>query len=307
MTITNKLGFDWAQQTPIERVTSGVPVVDTNHAQIHAGNAFSMVGTLAVDTGEVGAIQIYVPGEDYATLTIDMTNATSDLTYTAVDYGVAGNSITVTHTDPSGNNQALAVTVVGTAIDISLATGAGGAITSTAALVKAAVNSHAEASLLVTCEDEGAGTGIVNAEAETALAGGASPAYIHFQALQFTSDSGPATVALLEDYVMDPTSLAAADTVTPRNHHRATGGASVLTVLSHAGDVTATDDGDNITLASLALNGASVGANKVSANNGQSEEWVLATQTNYLVTFTNGDSGTINFNYNLFWYEEDGY
>lgn len=29
---------------PIERVTEGLPVIDTNHAQIHAGNAFSIGG-----------------------------------------------------------------------------------------------------------------------------------------------------------------------------------------------------------------------------------------------------------------------
>lgn len=107
-----------------------------------------------------------------STVTIDMTAPTSDMTYTAVEYGADGDNITVTHTDPSGNDEVLAVTVSGTDIDISLATDGGGTITTIASEVKAAVNAHAAASLLVLAEDEGAGTGLVNADSETNLANG---------------------------------------------------------------------------------------------------------------------------------------
>lgn len=107
-----------------------------------------------------------------ATVTIDMTNVDADLTYTAVVFGEDGNDITVTHVDPSANNATLDVTVSGTDITVSLATDGGGLITSTAAQVKAAVNADPEASLLVLCEDENAGAGVVNAVVQTPLTGG---------------------------------------------------------------------------------------------------------------------------------------
>lgn len=291
---------------PVERITESIPTIDTNHAQIHEGNGFSLTGSLTVATATVGAIQIYVPGNDYATVTIDMTNALSDLTYTAVDYGTAGNSITVTHVDPSGNDQPLAVNVDGTDITVSLATGPAGAITSTAAEVKAAVNVHADASLLVLCEDEGVGSGIVNAEAVTSLAGGAFKTYVHFQTAGISTDAGPSSVSLLEDYVMDSTALGSASALTPINHNRIAKTASTLTLLGSAGPVTATDDGDNITLSTLVLAGLSVGVQHVGSEASQPQEWVLNPQTNYLIVFSNGDTGNITFAYNLFWYEEDG-
>lgn len=107
-----------------------------------------------------------------ATVTLNMTAATSDLTYTAVEDGYAGNGISVVHVDPGAHDAALAVSVVGKAITVSLATGPAGAITSTAAQVKAAVNAHPAAAALVLCEDEGVGSGVVNALAAANLTGG---------------------------------------------------------------------------------------------------------------------------------------
>jgi len=107
-----------------------------------------------------------------ATVTVDMTNANADPTYTAKAYGTDGNSITVTHVDPGGNDQELAVTVSGKDITISLATGGGGAITTTCNELKAAVDAHAEASALVDVTVEGTGAGVVEAKAEESLAGG---------------------------------------------------------------------------------------------------------------------------------------
>lgn len=107
-----------------------------------------------------------------ATVTVDMTNANADLTYIAKAYGTSGNSISVTHVDPAGNDQPLVVTVSGKDITVSLKTGSGGAIESTAAEVKAAVDAHAEASELVTVAVEGGGAGVVNALAKATLTGG---------------------------------------------------------------------------------------------------------------------------------------
>ncbi len=104
--------------------------------------------------------------------TFNMTNADSDLTLTAVPIGVLGNAISCEFLDPLGNNQALTVTVTDSKISVSLATGAGGAITSTAAEVKAAMNGEPTCAALVATEDENAGAGVVNALAEAPLTGG---------------------------------------------------------------------------------------------------------------------------------------
>lgn len=63
--IVNALGFFGSSLTPIERVTSGIPVIDTNHAQIHAGNAFSLIGTMDVAQSQTGVLQISVPAATY--------------------------------------------------------------------------------------------------------------------------------------------------------------------------------------------------------------------------------------------------
>ncbi len=73
--------------------------------------------------------------------------------------GVLGDEVSVFLKDPKANNATLAVTASGTAITVSLATGVSGAITSTAAQVKTAVEAHAAANALVTITNTGASTG----------------------------------------------------------------------------------------------------------------------------------------------------
>jgi len=108
-----------------------------------------------------------------ATLTSDMTNANADVALTAVNYGQEGNNINVTYLNPSANNAALTVTLTDAwSIRISLATGAGGAITSTSAQVVAAIAAYAGAAALVTGVAEGTGAGVVNAKAVAKFTGG---------------------------------------------------------------------------------------------------------------------------------------
>jgi hypothetical protein len=292
--------------TPTEKITGGVPSIDVNHAQIHAKRGFSLAGTITVATTKVGAIQIDVPTDVAATVTVDMTNANADLTYTAVDTGYGGNSITVTHVDPSGNDADLAVSVSGKAVTVSLATSGAGAITSTATEVAAAIAASAAASALVTCEAEGTGAGVVNAETAATLTGGSAKAYVHFQALSVTVNGGPASISLLENYTMDETAAAAASALTPINHHRISPVASVLPVTAYI-DVTATtvEGATQVTLASLSLPDASTGANQVNANSGAPEEFILNPGSSYLAAFSNADTGNVVFGYNFFWYEEN--
>lgn len=106
-------------------------------------------------------------------LTIGAGNAAVEIVADAA--GAAGNTIEVAFAGPDGNTQALSVSVAGRVITVSLATDGGGAITSTAAQVIAAINTDTEAGALVTAAngDGGDGTGTVAAFAQAPLAGGA--------------------------------------------------------------------------------------------------------------------------------------
>jgi hypothetical protein len=109
-----------------------------------------------------------------ASLTTALAGANNDLVHTARQYGSAGNILQVQYVDPAANSQALAVTVVGSLIRVSLATNGGGAITSTASLVMAAINAHVTAKTLIvsTLAASNTGAGVVVASAAVNLTGG---------------------------------------------------------------------------------------------------------------------------------------
>jgi hypothetical protein len=98
----------------------------------------------------------------------------NDLRFTATEAGLAGDGLTITYVDPSANNASLSFAITGTDIVISLATGAGGAITTTANQILTLLNSNLEAQKLVvvTLKSGSNGTGVVTALAETSLANG---------------------------------------------------------------------------------------------------------------------------------------
>lgn len=291
-----------SQFNGLESVTGGHAVITTDHALIHQGIAYTAANKMDIASAQVGAIQLTVPGDVAASLTSNMTAATSDLTYTAVVPGSAGNSINVTHVDPGASNAALAVSVFVKTITISLATNGAGAITSTAAQVKAAVNSHAAAAALVTCEDEGAGSGVVNALANANLTGGADAVYCHFKPAKFTCTGGPIIIGLLEDY-----SFVGGTASTPVNRKRVgTPAASKITMKTLA-NATAVGGAGALSLDMTIMPGSTVGAD-LGSSSAASEEWVLNPGKNYLITMTNATSpgATATVGYELFWYEEGG-
>ncbi len=104
--------------------------------------------------------------------TATLLTLTSGLVFTAVNAGVGGNSITVTYVNPGTPSAALDVTVVASAITVSLATDAGSIVTSTANNVLAAVNADVQANLLVLVTAVSTGIGLVSAVAPTSLTGG---------------------------------------------------------------------------------------------------------------------------------------
>jgi phage tail sheath protein FI len=115
-----------------------------------------------------------------AGLNTGVVGSNNAITWTAITAGRAGNNITVQLKDPKANSQALSVAVSGTVITVNLATDGSGAITSTAALVIAAITASAAASALITAANTGAstGAGVVAAMVKAKpLAGGADEAF----------------------------------------------------------------------------------------------------------------------------------
>jgi len=98
----------------------------------------------------------------------------NDLRFTAAEAGADGDDITIAYIDPSANNASLGMVVTGTDIVINLATGAGGAITTTANQILALINGTLISQKLVTVTLKAGsnGTGVVTALVETNLANG---------------------------------------------------------------------------------------------------------------------------------------
>lgn len=94
-----------------------------------------------------------------------------DLTYAA--RVPSGNHISIRYLDPAIVNASLTVSVIGgSLISVSLATDGAGAITSTAAQIKSAIEAHVAANDLVAITISGSGSQIQTAQAETFLANG---------------------------------------------------------------------------------------------------------------------------------------
>jgi hypothetical protein len=110
-----------------------------------------------------------------ASYTTALAGSNNDLIFTAQTPGTGGNSITIRYVDPSANDQVLSVGVVGNAITVNLATGGGGAITTTANDIIAEIEESVAASALVSVTQAGAlGSGVVTALAVQNLANGAN-------------------------------------------------------------------------------------------------------------------------------------
>ncbi|MBP9897468.1 MAG: hypothetical protein KBF28_03790 [Gemmatimonadales bacterium] len=140
-----------------------------------------IVGANGAVVGSVATKTVAFDGEQgpstAAVLSTNLAGANNDLDITAVTAGADGNDITVAYIDPGANNAALSVSVTGTAITVNLATGGGGAITSTAADVDAAIDALPAAAALVTPANKAAndGSGVVIAMAAAPLVGGMTP------------------------------------------------------------------------------------------------------------------------------------
>ena len=153
-----------------------------------------VTGGVTIDASEVTAVNnekllkagtvlgkqdngLYVPVTDMvaAKLVTGVVDDDNAILWTAKVPGTAGESIKVQLLNPAQASQDLAVSVSGDTIVVSLKTGSGSAIESTANEVIAAINAHLVANQLVTAASAGAstGVGVVAAVAATALDEGA--------------------------------------------------------------------------------------------------------------------------------------
>jgi hypothetical protein len=108
-----------------------------------------------------------------AALTTALSGANNDLVFTAVTAGPEGNSIRIKYV-VAGTGTPLSVEVAALDITVNVATDGGGAATSTATQVAAAIAAHPVASQLVTTANAAAnnGSGVVAALSFTNLTGG---------------------------------------------------------------------------------------------------------------------------------------
>jgi len=282
--------------TPRERVTSGVPVITTNHSLIHEKRAFELSGTFAAAGTNKPVIVFNPPAAAKATAAIVMTDTDANLLYTFNETGFQGNDWKVTHANPSGNSQPLLVSVAGTTITVSLATDSGGTIISTSAEVAAAVNTS-DAGEHVTCTVPGAG-GTVNDVAEESFTGGAKNVYIHFQSADITAAVAAVVVRLIEGATFTGT----AATLTPINKSRIRPLHPTRAAITHTLAATVTTTSATV-LETITARGTATNQAIINATKTNDDEWVFEPGKSYMLEFA---PQTTAIDYRLFWYEEDG-
>lgn len=288
--------FHGDSNTPRERVTTGVPVINTNHAAIHEKLGFELSGTFAANGTNKALLAFNPPAKAKASKTVVMTDTDANLLYTFNEYGFTGNDWKVVHVDPSGNKQPLTVSVAGTTITVSLATDADGAITSTAAQVAAAVNTS-DASNWVVCTVPGTG-GTVNAVASADFAGGADDVYIHLQTADFTADANIVVLRVIEG----ATYTGAAATFTPVNKNRVLPLGVCRAAVAGTLAATVTTPAGSVVLETAVARGSAAGPQLASVTKSNYDEWVLRPGKSYVFEFT--PTGATAIDYRLFWYEE---
>lgn len=148
------------------------------HAKYHDVVAADVTNGIALTTACTERTILHITNteqEAKATLETNLAGDNNDLKFTSKLKGHFGNAIKVEYVDPDAASAKLGVTVSGTTISVSLATDVSKDITSTAALVKAAIEATPAAAALVTVANKAAnsGVGVVTAMAATALANGA--------------------------------------------------------------------------------------------------------------------------------------
>lgn len=148
-------------------------LADNSYIQSYtSGEAFGIGDLLATRRDGSNTLKVYKASAANPDNIAPGTLLLGDVNFVAInDASRSGDDITVKFTNPGAANSALAVSVVGRDINVSLATNGSSAITSTAAQIVAAVNGSALASAIVIPSTSN-GANIQTAQAKTNLAGG---------------------------------------------------------------------------------------------------------------------------------------
>lgn len=152
----------------VARVTTGPQLVETPLLGDAYVRRYPVVTdfTVTLDTFVVSTCASY---------TTALAGANNDLVFTHQAGGTAGNSYSITYTDPGAASQSLSVVVTGYAVNVNLATDGAKAITSTATQVMNAVNTSPGCQFIkfgASLAGSDTGAGVVTALATQSLAGG---------------------------------------------------------------------------------------------------------------------------------------
>lgn len=189
---------DRTELTVGELVVNGLANIASKYKTITATEVANGI-VLATSVPEKTVLHVQnTAKETKASLTTELTGDNNDLVFTSKLDGAFGNVITVEYVDPDAANAELAVTVSGTAIVVSLATGNDKAITTKGSDIATAIAAHSAANALVGVAnaDGNSGAGTVTAMAEAVLKNGKG-------ANQLTIKSGVYSRAGLGDLVVD--------------------------------------------------------------------------------------------------------
>jgi hypothetical protein len=292
--------FSFGGDIPKDPWTLGAVTQSIETAMIHAGNAYRLSGTFAANGTAKPVIAMTPPKLAAATVTVDMTNANADMTYTAATKGEAGNAIRVIHTAPDVASSPLSIRVDGVQITISLATNGAKAVTTTALALAAAINADSSAKELIVATYEGTGLGVVNADAGTAnaLTGGTENVYCFFKIGQLGADAEKVVVNVYEGATFTGT----AATFKPINRNRIIASNSLI---PFSGTLSSTVTTTNaVKIAEITLPASAAGVNIKPVTVIDESEWVLCPGKQYVIEFV--PAGATAIDYSFFGYEVTG-
>lgn len=292
--------FSFGGDVPKDPWTLGAVTQSMETAMIHVGNAYRLSGTFAANGTAKPVIAMTPPKLAAATVTVDMTNANADMTYTAKEKGYAGNDIKVAHVALDAANVPLTISVHGTLVIASLATNGSKAITTSANLLAAAIAASPEASALITAAVEGTGLGVVNADAgdPNELAGGTDDVYCFFKIGQLGADAEKVVVNVYEGATFTGTAV----TFTPINRNRIIATASRIPFSGTLSSTVTTTSA--VKIAEITLPASAAGVNIKPVTVIDESEWVLCPGKQYVIEFV--PAGATAIDYSFFGYEVTG-
>ncbi len=166
-TLTSTISDQWTA-TCVDAATGTFEIIGERTGLL----GMAVAGQTFTDDG-LGSFLISAGAPAQAGLSIDPDGDGTTINLVALDYGAGGNDISIALID-NGVNQSLGVSVDGNQITVNLATDALGQVTSTEAEVVVALQSHAQASTLVSVT--GGSVGVAAETTTTYLSGGSGAA-----------------------------------------------------------------------------------------------------------------------------------